>query len=336
MRGIATWLAAIVVLAAGALPAHAQQADPVPPADIPSVPAPAADPALSTEPLPLAPVLPTPIDPGALLKPGVPAPSRQAAPPSPGPHAVELEAKLTDDGAPIPSGLVWRVFSERRGSDGHLPILREQRGGSVRVDLPPGNYIVHAAYGRAAATRRLSVTGNGGRETFVLNAGGLKLSSVNGKDQPVAPALSKFDIYPGSKQTDEETTAIASDVPPEQMVRLTAGIYHVVNRYGDANAAVRADIKVDPGKLTEATMFQNAARITLKLVAESGGEALANTSWSVLTPGGDSVFDSVGAFPDVVLAIGDYTAVAKHDNEIHERSFTVEAGRDREVEVLTK
>ncbi len=334
-RGLATWLAAAIIAVTAVASAQAQQADPVPPADIPSVPSLAPPPAVA-EPLPLSPVLPSPLDPGALLKSGTPAQPRVATPARPSPRSVLLDAKLTDDGAVLPTGLVWRVFSEKRGGDGHLPLLREQRGGSLHLDLPPGTYIVNAAYGRAAITRSVSVTGEGGHETFVFNAGGLKLSAVNGKDQPIPDAMSKFDIYPGSDQEDQETTPIASDVAPEQMVRLTAGIYHVVNRYGDANAAVRADIKIDAGKLTEATMFQKAARITLKLVSESGGEALANTSWSVLTPGGDSVFDSVGAFPDVVLAIGDYTAVAKHDNQIHERNFTVEAGRDREVEVLAK
>ncbi len=332
MRGFAAALAATLIAAASlvAAPAFAQQADPVPPADIPSMPPLAAP----TDPLPLAPVLPMPLDPGTLLKPGATAPARQAIPSRPAPHTMLLEAKLTEDGTPIPTGMIWRIFAEKRGGDGHLPLLREQRGGSLHLDLPPGNYIVNAAYGRAAVTRTISVTGEGGHDSFVLDAGGLKLSAVNGKDQPIPDALSKFDIYPGTDETDQETSPIASDVAPEQMVRLTAGIYHVVNRYGDANAAVRADIKIDAGKLTEATMFQKAARITLKLVAESGGEALANTSWTVLTPGGDSVFDSVGAFPDVVLAIGDYTAVAKHDNQIFERNFTVEAGRDREVEVM--
>ncbi|MCX5481598.1 hypothetical protein OSH08_21550 [Kaistia geumhonensis] len=333
MRGITAWLLAAALLGASlcARPAAAQDAEPVPPADIPSPPA--ADAA----PLPLAPVLPSPIDPGTLLKGGIG--SGNTAPPAaraPQPRGLELEAKLTSDGSPIASGMIWRVFSEKRGSDGRLPLLREQRGGSVRLDLPPGNYIVNAAYGRATISRPLSVTGEGGRDTFVLNAGGLKLSAVVGKDQPIATGLCRFDIYPGSDEQDEETNPIATDVAPEEMIRLSAGTYHIVSRYGDANAAVRADIKVEAGKLTEATLFQQAARITLKLVSETGGEALANTSWSVLTPGGDSVFDSVGAFPDVVLAIGDYTAVAKHDNQIHERNFTVEAGRDREVEVLAK
>jgi len=338
MRGHATRFAARTGLSAALLAvtvtlAPAQQPDPVPPADIPSPPAPADMPSAAT-PLPLSSTLPTPVDPAALLK-GAIAPEQKAPAPAK-PHGVELEAKLTEDGEPIPAGMIWRIFSEKRGPDGHLPLMREQRGGTVRIDLPPGNYIVNAAYGRADLSKPLAVTGEAGHDTFVLNAGGLKLSAVVGKDQPIPPAMSHFDIYPGTDAIDDETTPVASDIPPDQTVRLVAGTYHVVSRYGDANAAVRADIKVDAGKLTDATLFQQAARITLKLVSETGGEALANTSWSVVTPGGDSVFDSVGAFPDVVLAIGDYTAVAKHDNDIHERNFTVEAGRDREVEVLTK
>jgi hypothetical protein len=58
--------------------------------------------------------------------------------------------------------------------------------------------------------------------------------------------------------------------------------------YGDANAIIRADIRVEPGKLTEATLYQQAARVTLKLVENHGGEALANTQWSVVTSAGEA------------------------------------------------
>ena len=41
---------------------------------------------------------------------------------------------------------------------------------------------------------------------------------------------------------------------------------------------------------------------------ERGGEARANTQWSVLTPGGDVIKESIGAFPRVILAEGEYRA----------------------------
>ncbi len=40
-----------------------------------------------------------------------------------------------------------------------------------------------------------------------------------------------------------------------------------------------------------------------------GGEALANTSFSVLTPGGDVIRELIGAFPSLVLAEGEYVAI---------------------------
>jgi hypothetical protein len=74
----------------------------------------------------------------------------------------------------------------------------------------------------------------------------------------------------------------------------------------------------------------------LKLVPAHGGEALANTSWSVITPEGDRIVESVGAFPSVVLAAGNYTAIASHQGSNYRRDFKVEAGLDRDVEVIAQ
>jgi hypothetical protein len=93
---------------------------------------------------------------------------------------------------------------------------------------------------------------------------------------------------------------------------------------------------VQAGKLTDVTINHRAAVITLKLVTDRGGEALANTSWSVLTPGGDMIKETIGAFPRVVLAEGDYVAIARNEGKVFTRDFKVEAGIDREIEVLAK
>ena len=67
---------------------------------------------------------------------------------------------------------------------------------------------------------------------------------------------------------------------------------------------------------------------------EAGGEAIADTSWSILTESGDIVRESVGAFASMVLAEGNYAVVAKNRDRLYQREFTVEAGRNRDVEVL--
>ena len=245
-----------------------------------------------------------------------------------------LEARLTEGSPPITSGMTWRVFGETIGSDGKMRLVGEASGGPVTLKLRAGAYFVHASYGRAAATKKIRVGGEVATDSIILNAGGLRLAAFVGKDQPLTASDITFDIYAPDEGGSDERILLVSGAPQNQVVGLTAGIYHIVCRYGDANAVVRADIKVEAGKLTEAAVYQKAARLTLKLVEEHGGEALANTSWSVLTPSGDNVADSVGAFPSVVLAAGDYTAIAKHDGKIFERNFTVEPGLNRDVEVL--
>lgn len=90
------------------------------------------------------------------------------------------------------------------------------------------------------------------------------------------------------------------------------------------------------GKLIEATLRHRAATITLKLVKSPGGEALANTSFSVLTPGGDVIRELIGAFPALVLAEGEYVAIARHEGKTYQNVFRVHTTRDADIEIEMK
>jgi hypothetical protein len=249
---------------------------------------------------------------------------------------VRMEARLTDKSAVMSYGLSWRVFQPIAGADGKLPLLASSEGGSTEFDLAPGEYFVNVAFGRAGATKKLVVPENGEPEpqTFVLDAGGMVLNAVSGADMRIPPDELTFDIYSNEVREDGERGLIMGDVKPGEVVRLNAGTYHVVSNYGDVNATIRADIQIAAGKLVEATIQHKAAKITLKLVSQEGGEAIADTAWSILTASGDSVSESVGAFPVVILAEGKYTAVARHKDKIYQRDFTVTPGRNEDVEVL--
>jgi hypothetical protein len=252
------------------------------------------------------------------------------------PGTFTLEARLAVDGPPLGAGVKWRIFGDAPGPDGHLPLLGEAEGGIIYIRLDQGTYYVHAAYGRAGATRKIVVDGPTGGEVVVLNAGGMRLLAINGEDQNLARGDVAFDIYAPDEGGTEERYLLVPDAPPGVIIPLTAGVYHVVSKYGDANAVVRADVKIDPGKLTEATVYQNAARLTLKLVEQHGGEAIADTAWSVVTSTGERVLESVGAFPSVVLAKGDYTAVARHDERTFQANFSVVPGINRDIEVIAE
>jgi hypothetical protein len=249
---------------------------------------------------------------------------------------VRLDALLKDKGGAVEQGLTWRVFSPVPGSDGKLPLVATSQGGSAAFQLVPGEYFVNVAFGRAGATRKIRVNASGPTEhqTLVLDAGGVTLNAVSGADMRIPRNELSFSIFSSDVKEDGERALVVADVKPDTVIRLNTGTYHVVSNYGSVNAVIRADIQVEAGKLTEATIQHRAAKLTLKLVAEPGGEAIADTAWSILTASGDVVSESVGAFPTLVLAEGDYSAVARNNEKIYQRDFTVTAGVNADVEVL--
>ncbi|HVK93047.1 MAG TPA: hypothetical protein VM468_16865 [Mycoplana sp.] len=249
---------------------------------------------------------------------------------------VACEALLTKDDKPMQHGLSWRVFSPIPGADGKLPLLATSEGGSAAFRLVPGEYFVNVAFGRAAATKKLIVPESGPveKQTMVLDAGGIMLNAVSGSDVRIPPKELTFAVYSNEVGEDGERSLVVPNVKANTVVRLNAGTYHVVSDYGTVNAVIRADIQVEAGKLIQATIQHRAAKLTLKLVSEEGGEAIADTAWSILTSSGDVVSESVGAFPTLVLAEGQYTAIARNKNKIYQRDFTVTAGQNTDVEVL--
>ncbi len=252
----------------------------------------------------------------------------------PGAGGLTLSAQLTEEGADIPRGLVWRVFRPDAGPDGRLPLVATAQGGTSDFQLDPGSYLVHATFGRAGATKRITVGPQARSEKFILDAGGLKLDAVLSGGVSIPADKLRFAIYEGAGDAVGERALIAPNISPNAVVRLNSGTYHVVSTYGNVNAVIRSDIRVEAGQLTEATVEHKAAEVTMKLVREPGGEAIADTSWAVLTDSGDIVRESVGAFASMVLAEGDYVAVARNRDRLYQNDFRVIAGRNGDVEVI--
>ena len=247
-----------------------------------------------------------------------------------------LSARYGRDFAqPINSNLTWRIYAVRPDQSGAFRPLREDKSASPTFALPPGDYVVHVTFGLASAAKTVHLKSEVTRETFDLPAGGMRFEGRVG-DVRIPPGQISFDVFAGSQFEPGDKRAIVSNVVTGDVVVLPEGSYHLVSNYGDSNSIVRSDIRVQAGKLTDVTVTHRAAAIVLKLVGERGGEALANTSWSVLTPGGDVVKESIGAFPKVVLAEGDYRAIARNDGKTYEREFKVVNGVDGEIEVLAR
>jgi hypothetical protein len=243
-----------------------------------------------------------------------------------------LSAAYAGENRPIPHGLVWRVF--RLEPQGAPALVSQSTDAAPTLPLPPGEYVVHVAYGLAGSTRKVLVGGGTTTERVPLSAGGL---AVRGSilDQAIPAGRLQISVFipqPGSS----EGRIVSSTLRSGEVLRLPEGTYHVVSSYGDSNSIVRADIRVASGKITEANMHHRAATITLKLVSNPGGEARANTAWSVLTPGGDVIREAIGAFPSMTLAEGQYVAIARNDGQVYQSEFQIRSGLDRDVEVLAR
>src|SRR3569623_3660093 len=330
-------VALVCLMLAG--PAYAQfpgdQPPPVPPGSIPG--ADPSGPAIS-----LAPPsgLPLPTDlPAQLTQPSLTTPPAVPVAPQATPQGtLSLSARFGKDMPAINGGLVWRIYSDKPGPSGAMLLIREEHAAPPTIPLLPGGYVVHVSLGLVSDVRPVTIKQEEtAREPFDLPAGGLRIEGRVGTSKiPQGQIVfsvcrgSQFGVGTGGRKP------VAQNVAAGDVLLLPAGIYYLVSNYGDANSIVRSDIRVQASKLTDDVVTHRAAVVTLKLVGEQGGEALANTSWSVITPAGDVIKESVGAFPRVTLAECEYRAIAKNDGKVFEREFQVKNGGDGEVEVLTR
>ncbi|WP_455477627.1 carboxypeptidase regulatory-like domain-containing protein [Bartonella sp. B41] len=249
------------------------------------------------------------------------------------PAQLTLHARLINSKEDIMKGLVWRIYAPILGIDGKLPLIETFEGGSACFDLEPGSYLVHVSFGHASAVQRVNLeSGQRLVKNFDLNAGGVILNAtlLNGV---INENELRFTIYEDAKENDE-TGVILSNIKPQSIVRLEAGHYHVVSHYGSVNAVVRSDIQVDTSQITEMSLEHQAAQIVLKLVRQEGGEALADTSWSITNDSGDIIYETVGAYAALILVEGQYIAIAKNKDQIYQKVFSVISGHDEDVNVI--
>jgi hypothetical protein len=288
---------------------------------------------------------PMPLTPGTGSPGATIVPINPAAPPS-GPALVQslptlpagqvalaVSARYGRDAPSIGGGLIWRVYSAKSDATGVFRLIKEEKAAAPTFVLPVGNYVVYASLGLAGTAKAVQLRGEPVREVFEIPAGAIRLEGRVGNVRIPTGQIS-FDIYTGSQFDTAERRPIAQSVLTGDVVLLPEGTYYVVSNYGDGNSVVRSDLRVQAAKLTDTVVTHRAAVITLKLVNDPAGEALANTQWTVLTPGGDVIKESIGAFPRVVLAEGDYHVIARNEGRTFQRDFKVITGVDGEVQVL--
>src|SRR6266576_5055406 len=262
-------LAAILVFAISTSVSAQMFTDRPPPVPPASVPDPGSAISLAPPSGPASiPGLPAPLtQPSAAAMPPVVAPPAVSAPSQ---AVLSLSARYGKDLPVITSGLVWRVFSDRPDETGTFKLIREERGATPNIVLPPGSYVVHVALGLVSAVRAVTLKSETDRESFLLPAGGLRIEGRVGTSK-IPPNQISFAIYKGSQFEAAERSSLLPNVAGGDVALLQEGTYYIVSNYGDANSVVRSDIRVQAGKLTDVIVTHRAAVITLKLVSDKGG-----------------------------------------------------------------
>ena len=251
------------------------------------------------------------------------------------PGRLALSAVMSDGGQPLGGGLIWRVFDGRVQDDGSYRLISTHRDARPSVTMRPGDYLISASYGRANITKRLTIwPGKDQQDVFNLNAGGLRLYATLAKQPLFSEQTLSFEVY--SEETDQfgNRRKVIGNAKSGVVMRLNSGNYRVHSVYGDSNAVIEADVAVESGKLTEATIDHRAGKVTFRLVQKAGGEAMADTVWNIYSGDGQLVKRSGGAFPSHVLAAGNYQLKVEHSGKEIGASFAVEAGDKKQVEVV--
>jgi hypothetical protein len=274
---------------------------------------------------------------------------------------LNLSAILNGGSAPLTGGLRWRVFGSHADPDGSHPLIVESGQAQPTLTIPPGDYVVHVAFGLASAAKRLTLGAEVRSERLTLSAGALRIEGTL-SDASIDPSKLSLAIYVPQNRNPLGKLVYAKGKAGD-IIGLPEGSYHIVSTYLDtvgahsaaspagsstksavlsppaaipSNSVVNADIKVSSGKRIDVTIRHRCATLTLKLVNKAGAVALANTTFTVLTPGGDVIRELVGAFPSLVLAEGEYVVIARHESKVYQSTFQVQTGMDRDVEVVAE
>ena len=162
----------------------------------------------------------------------------------------------------------------------------------------------------------------------------MRLNATVAHGPITAENMLKLELYSDTQDQSGNREKLYGDLKPGIVMRLNSGIYHLVSTYGDANSKIATDVVIEPGKITEADIDHDAGKVTLKLVQRAGGEATADTRWTIYNSTGEVIKESAGAFPTHILAAGDYRVAAQHGDQQYAGAFSVAAGDAKLVEVL--
>jgi hypothetical protein len=247
---------------------------------------------------------------------------------------LSLAARATSDGPPL-SGAAFSVYDDSE-DPARREIARSVRD-EPRFDLPAGTYRVAASLGLARVERKVTIAAGAERpEHFVLNAGGVRLSSnLAGNGQPVSEAL-QYKIFAMAPADGPAGHAVHTTASVAPTIFLRAGKYRIESQYGWHNARQIREVDISAGKMMDVNFVHSACNVNLKLVAKAGTAPMQHVKWTLKYADGGTVLISQDATPALILQTGSYQATAQHENKTFSRTFEAAPNADQTIEIIAE
>jgi len=142
---------------------------------------------------------------------------------------LNLSAVLNGGAAPLAGGLRWRVFGARADADGSHPLIVESSLAQPTLTVPPGDYVVHVAFGLASAAKRVTLGAEVRSERLTLSAGALRIDGTLA-DAPIDPSKLSLAIYVPQNRNPLGKLVYANGKAGD-IIGLPEGSYHIVSTY---------------------------------------------------------------------------------------------------------
>ena len=255
-----------------------------------------------------------------------------------GDEGLRLRGQITSGTAPIARPIDWAAYRVEDAEADRWRKIADVSTPVASIPLPPGRYVVRAAYGAVRAAKVLVVRpGRRIDATFILNAGGLRiLPALAFMDTPEGAAAKHWIFAAVPNENGGRRLFAQSDVIGE-VIRLNAGTYSLVSRLGNANAVVETDVTIRPGMLTEVEINHKVGLVTLRLSGAARETASGGpVKWQLFDSRGAIVFRAEGRETAQVLLPGRYRAMAEYRGKSYTSEFTVEIGEKKTVEITAR
>lgn len=194
--------------------------------------------------------------------------------------------------------------------------------GTADVSLPPGDYVVDAAYGATTLTEQVSIPpATRLRVSLMLDAGGLRVEPlVSGIAVPAVASRVRVFSMDGKR-------LMAVSVKPGEIIRLPEGTYRVESQVSTGNVKAAADVHVTAGRVATVKIAHKAGLARLAFV----GPPNAVVRWEVEDGRGVTITTRAGLNANVTLLPGTYTARALVGAELLTATFNIAAGEARDI-----